>query len=141
METLTRRPKAMPSRPVAQTAPQVVVACNACRHRGDACRPGLALLGRLRMAVTAAAPGAAFEISGTACLEGCLTGHGRPCVVGWRVTSGGAWLFGDIDHADSIADLVTAVSADGSFADGPQDFGGRARRPAAVIVTREGTVQ
>ena len=91
-----------------------------------------------------------FEVSGTACLAGCVPDHGGPCVVGWRANAKATWLFGDIDPAQPIDDLVEfsrlyAALDDGwmSGRDCPPRLGDNtlARIPAALIVTREGAIQ
>ena len=46
------RPKARPYS-VAQSAPHQILVCKACRHKGDACKPGFALLKKLRDAIRA----------------------------------------------------------------------------------------
>ncbi len=135
---------------VAQTTPHQILVCKACRHEGDACKPGFALLKRLRAAISAAGLGDTFEVSGTACLAACVPDHGEPCVVGWRATEKATWLFGDIDPDQPLDDLVAFARTYAALEDGW--IGGRdlpprlcaatlARIPAAMIVTREGMIQ
>ena len=114
--------------PMPQPERHQLQVCQTCRHVGLPCGPGLALLDRLRAAIAAAGQGEGFEMSGSACLAGC----GRPCTVVWRVSAGAAWLFGDVDPAEDIEDLV-AMAGRGGTAEG--------RGPAAVIVTRAGAIQ
>jgi predicted metal-binding protein len=143
MDQDLRRPVATPTRSVAQPALHQIHLCTPCRHTGSFCAPGLSLLRQLRTAIAAAEPGEAFEVSGTARLLGCAFGDDSTCVVGWRATAKATWLFGDIDPAQPIDDLV-ALS--GQLASGEcrrSGIGGHAtaRIPAAVIVTREGAMQ
>ena len=128
------------SHAVAQSAPHQIVVCKACTHMGGACRPGLALLKELRAAISVAGLGQTFEVSGTACLPGCVLDHGQPCVVGWRATETATWLFGDIDPDQPLDDLVEFARAHGRDLPqpGPTNL---ARTPAAMIVTREGVLQ
>jgi len=123
-----------------------ILVCQACRHEGQECRPGLALLARLREAIAAAGMGEDFEVSGTVCLAGCS----RPCTVAWRANAKATWLFGDIDPEADIDDLVAfskhyAERHNGWSRAGewPPSLYDRvlARVPAAMIVTQEGTVQ
>lgn len=150
MDTLKRRPRATPPYSVAQSAPHQILVCKACKHQGSACKPGFDLLKKLRAAIAAAGLGDDFEVSGTACLAGCVPDHGGPCVVGWRATGKATWLFGDIDPAQPIDDLVAFSKLYAARADGwmnGKDCPPRlcdttlARIPAAMIVTREGTIQ
>lgn len=123
------RPHAVPpTAPMPQPARHQLLVCRDCRHMGRPCLPGLALLHRLRAAIAAAAPGEQFEISGSACLADCP----RPCTVAWRVSAGAAWLFGDVDPAAGIEDLVALAESGGPAA---------GEGPAAVIVTRAGAIQ
>ncbi|RYH95427.1 MAG: DUF1636 domain-containing protein [Acetobacteraceae bacterium] len=141
---------APPSYAVAQTAPHQILVCKACKHQGEACKPGFELLKTLRAAIAEARLSDNFEVSGTACLAGCVPAHGLPCVVGWRATAKATWLFGDIDPSQSLDDLVEfsrlyAAREDGwmSGRDLPQSLSNAtlARIPAAMIVTREGAIQ
>jgi hypothetical protein len=75
---------------------------------------------------------------------------GGPCVVGWRANAKATWLFGDIDPAQPIDDLVEFsrlyVALDDGWMSG-RDCPPRlcdntlARIPAALLVTREGAIQ
>jgi len=150
MDDKPRRPVGMPAYSVAQTAQHRILVCKACKHKGSSCEPGFALLRKLRAAIAAAGLSDDFEVSGTACFAGCVPEHGGPCVVGWRATAKATWLFGDIDPAQPIDDLVEfsrhyAAVSDGwmSGRDCPPRLCDNtlARIPAALIVTREGAIQ
>jgi predicted metal-binding protein len=150
MDESQRRPVATPAYSVAQSAPHQILVCKACKHKGQTCEPGFKLLKRLREAIATAGLDDAFEVSGTACLAGCVPDHGGPCVVGWRATAKATWLFGDIDPAQPIDDLVEFSRLYASVDDGwlsGKDCPPRlcdntlARIPAAMIVTREGALQ
>ncbi|HEY6919167.1 MAG TPA: DUF1636 domain-containing protein [Tabrizicola sp.] len=143
------RPKARPYS-VAQSAPHQILVCKACKHKGDACKPGLDLLKKLRAAIQAADLGDSFEVSGTACMAGCVPDHGEPCVLGYRATAKATWLFGDIDPDQPLDDLVAFARSYAALDDGwmtGKDLPPRlcdttlARIPAAMIVTREGIIQ
>ena len=143
------RPKARPYS-VAQSAPHQILVCKACKHKGAACKPGFQLLTKLRAAISAAGLGETFEVSGTACLAGCVPDHGEPCVVGYRATEKATWLFGDIDPDQPLDDLVafahTYAALDDGWLNGKDLPPGLcdttlARIPAAMIVTREGAIQ
>lgn len=124
-----------------------ILICQSCRHKDSPCRPGLALLEKLRAAVAQANDLAAdFEISGTACMAGC----DRPCTVAWRATGKATWLFGDIDPDADIDALVAFAKLYQRLEDGwcrAEDRPGKlatatlARIPAALIVTGEGGYQ
>ena len=144
------RPAASPPYSVAQSAPHQVLVCKACKHKGDACKPGFALLKKLRAAIEAAGLGKEFEVSGTACLAGCVPDHGEPCVVGYRATEKATWLFGDIDPDQALDELVDFARSYAALGDGwlngkdlPPGLCDTtlARIPAAMIVTREGSIQ
>lgn len=150
MDDNPRRPLATPAYRVAQSAPHQILVCKACKHKKSGRAPGFALLKKLRAAIAAAGMGDDFEVSGTACLAGCVPGHGGPCVVGWRAAAKATWLFGDIDPAQPMDDLVTfsrlyAAVEDGWMAgrDCPQHLCDNtlARIPAAMLVAREGAIQ
>ncbi|MEO5613692.1 MAG: DUF1636 domain-containing protein [Cypionkella sp.] len=124
-----------------------ILICQSCRHKDSPCRPGLALLEKLRAAV-GQAKGLAqdFEISGTACMAGC----DRPCTVAWRATGKATWLFGDIDPDADIDALVEFAALYQRLEDGwcrAADRRGKlaasalARIPAALIVMGEGHLQ
>lgn len=143
------RPKARPYS-VAQSAPHQILVCKACKHKGEACKPGFDLVKKLRAAITMADLGETFEVSGTACLAGCVPDHGAPCVVGYRATGKATWLFGDIDPDQPLDDLVEFARTYAALEDGwlnGRDLPQRlcdttlARIPAAIIVTREGALQ
>ncbi|WP_284164722.1 DUF1636 family protein [Frigidibacter sp. SD6-1] len=154
MDSLKRRRAARgtttPFYSVAQSAPHQILVCKACKHEGSSCGPGFALAKRLRAAIAAAGLAEDFEVTGTACLAGCVTEHGAPCVVGWRATAKATWLFGAIDPARPMDDLVEfsrlyAAKHDGwmSGRDCPPQLCDNtlARIPAAVIVTRDGAIR
>jgi predicted metal-binding protein len=135
---------------VAQSAPHQILVCKACKHKGDACKPGFQLIQKLRAAISVAGLGDQFEVSGTACLAGCVPDHGEPCVIGYRATEKATWLFGDIDPDQPLDDLVEFARAYAALEDGwmtgrdlPPGLSDTtlARIPAAMIVTREGSVQ
>ena len=145
-----RRPAASPPYSVAQSAPHQILVCKACKHKGEACKPGFQLLKKLRAAIAMADLGETFEVSGTACLAGCVPDHGAPCVVGYRATGKATWLFGDIDPDQPLDDLVEFARTYAALEDGwlnGRDLPQRlcdttlARIPAAIIVTREGALQ
>ncbi len=149
MDELPKGPRARPYS-VAQSAPHQILVCKACKHKDDACKPGFELLKKLRAAIQAADLGDSFEVSGTACLAGCVPDHGEPCVVGYRATEKATWLFGDIDPDQPMDDLVAFARSYAALDDGwmnGKDLPPRlcdttlARIPAAMIVTREGALQ
>jgi predicted metal-binding protein len=146
----TKRRAASPPNAVAQTAPHQILVCKACKHKNEACKPGFALLNRLRAAIATAGLGQAFEVSGTAYLANCVPDHGKPCVIGWRATEKATWLFGDIDPDQPLDDLIAFAKAYAAVQDGwmtgcdlPLSLCDTtlARIPAAMIVTREGAIQ
>jgi predicted metal-binding protein len=150
MHDSKRRPVATPAYSVAQSAPHQILVCKACKHKGEPCKPGFALLKKLRAAIDTAGLGDDFEVSGTACLAGCVPAHGEPCVVAWRATAKATWLFGDIDPDQPIDDLIEFSRLYAALDDGwcsGKDCPPRlcdntlARIPAAIIVTREGAIQ
>ncbi|MDP3523579.1 MAG: DUF1636 domain-containing protein [Hoeflea sp.] len=121
-----------------------ITVCTACRHTGSDCRPGLGLIARLRDAMDNAseATGALFEISGVACMAGC----DRPCTVAYQPTNKATYLFGDIDPADDIDDLVSFARHYASLDDGWCSSSQRpgklrqstlARIPAAMFVVEQ----
>lgn len=141
----------MPTRqPTSTRSSHRITVCVACRHNGSDCRPGLDLIARLRAAMDKAgdATGALFEISGVACMAGC----DRPCTVAYQATNKATYLFGDIDPADDIDDLVCFARNYASLEDGWCSASQRpgklrsttlARVPAAVCVVEqvEGSLQ
>lgn len=78
--------------------------CTSCKHKDRACRPGFELIDKLRKAILAAGDAIPenFEISGVACMAGC----DRPCTVAYHGSRKATYVFGDIDPADDIDDLV-----------------------------------
>ena len=150
MDSPKRLPSGAPSYTVAQSAPHQILVCKACKHRGEACAPGFQLLKRLRAAIATAGLAPDFEVTGTACLAGCVTEHGAPCVLGWRASAKATWLFGDIDPDQPFDDLIAfsklyAARQDGWLSGRDLPPGLRdttlARIPAAMIVTQEGVIQ
>ncbi|MCU0828949.1 MAG: DUF1636 domain-containing protein [Tabrizicola sp.] len=150
MDVKPKRPVASSPYSVAQSAPHQILVCKACKHKDQACKPGFELLKSLRAAVQAAGLGEDFEVSGTACLAGCVPAHGEPCVVGYRATEKATWLFGDIDPDQPLDDLVSFARIYAALEDGwmsghdlPPSLRDTtlARIPAAMIVTREGAIQ
>lgn len=89
---------------MSQTATHKITVCTSCKHKGDTCRPGYALIEKLRKAITAAGDAIPedFEISGTACMAGC----DRPCTVAYFGSRKATYLFGDIDPEQDVDDLV-----------------------------------
>ncbi|UWQ90434.1 DUF1636 domain-containing protein [Rhodobacteraceae bacterium M382] len=79
--------------------------CTSCRHKGTECRPGYELIQKLRAAIKDAGDAIpeSFEVSGVACMAGC----DRPCTVAYHGSRKATYLFGDIDPADDVDDLVT----------------------------------
>lgn len=150
MDDRPRRPVGTPAYSVVQSAPHQILVCKACKHKGSPCAPGFALIGKLRAAIAAAGLGDAFEVTGTACLAGCVPDHGGPCVVGWRADAKATWLFGGIDPALPLDDLVAFSRLYAAVDDGwmsGRDCPPRlcdntlARIPAARVVTRKGPIQ
>jgi len=116
--------------------------CTSCRLRGGTCRPGFALIERLRAAIQAAGDAISddFEISGVACMAAC----DMPCTVGYHASKKAAYLFGNIDADQDIDELVAFARLYRSHEDGW--FAGKlypeklrentlARVPSAIIVT------
>jgi predicted metal-binding protein len=119
-----------------------ITVCTSCRHKGTQCRPGYDLIEKLRQAIAAAGDTLPeeFEVSGVACMAGCE----RPCTVAYHGTKKATYLFGDIDPATDIGDLVTFARQYAYLYDGwcsSVDRPGKLRRstlarvPAALIVT------
>ena len=143
------RPQARPYS-VVQSAPHQILVCKACKHKDQACKPGFDLINKLRAAIQSAGLAEDFEVSGTACLAGCVPDHGAPCVIGYRATAKATWLFGDIDPDQSLDDLIAFAGSYAGLQDGwmtGKDLPASlvdttlARIPAAMIVTREGALQ
>lgn len=95
--------------------------CQDCPHRAGACGPGLMLLNRLQGAVATARMGPEFELTGTLAVAGCV----RPCLLAWRVSAAGAWVFGDVSEGADVDVLVAKAQA-------------APIRPAAVLMTHAG---
>ena len=132
MDNSQRRPVATPSCSVPQSGPHQILVCKACKHHGQTCEPAFRLLKTTRAAIAAAGLGDEFEVSGTACLAGCVPDHGGPCVIGVRATAKATWLFGDIDPAQQIINRLGRVDV----AEKPCRLGRRPRaydtRPAVI---------
>ncbi|WP_225027225.1 DUF1636 family protein [Xinfangfangia pollutisoli] len=123
----------------AKPAAHQIHLCQICRHTGQPCRPGLALLAQLHSAIALAGLGAGFELSGSACPTSCT----RPCTLAWRASAGAMWLFGDVAadaDIDALTDLATRCQSRAAGLDGGAG-GGAGGGPAAIIVTRAGPIQ
>lgn len=127
-----------------------ILVCQACRHTGSPCLPGIELLTKLRAAIQASGLGAAFEVSGTACLAACARRGYQPCTVAWRASEKATWAFGDIDPDADIEALVEfsrlySARENGwaKAGDWPETLQERAlaRIPAAIVVTEAGALQ
>ncbi len=121
-----------------------ITVCTSCRHKGTECRPGFELIEKLRLAIANAGDAVpeAFEISGVACMAGC----DRPCTVAYHGTKKATYLFGDIDPATDVEDLVTFAKQYAYLHDGwcsSVDRPGKLRKstlarvPAAIMVIEE----
>lgn len=121
-----------------------ITICTTCRHKGTECRPGYELIDRLRQAISRAgdAVPVEFQISGVACMAGC----DRPCTVAYHGTKKATYLFGDIDPATDIEDLVAFAQHYAYLHDGwcaSVDRPGKLRKstlariPAAIIAIEE----
>lgn len=100
------------------------------------------MLEKLRAAVAMTVLGEEFEISGMATFENCT----RPCMAAWRASAKAAWFFGDVDPGVDIEELVALAARcerEADRCDRPERpiDPAPARLPAAIIVTRVGTVQ
>ncbi|MEY1554972.1 DUF1636 family protein [Yoonia sp. R2331] len=121
-----------------------ITVCTSCRHKGTECRPGFELIEKLRLAIANAGDAVpeAFEISGVACMAGC----DRPCTVAYHGTKKATYLFGDIDPATDVEDLVAFAKQYAYLHDGwcsSVDRPGKLRKstlarvPAAIMVIEE----
>lgn len=121
-----------------------ITVCTSCRHKGTECRPGYELIERLRQAIAAAGASVpdSFEISGVACMAGC----DHPCTVAYHGTKKATYLFGDVDPATDIEDLVSFAKQYAYLHDGwcsSVDRPGKLRKstlarvPAAMMVIEE----
>lgn len=81
-----------------------ITVCTSCKHTGDTCRPGFELIEKLHAAIATSGDAISddFEISGVACMAGC----NRPCTVAYHGSRKATYLFGDIDPAQDVDDLV-----------------------------------
>jgi predicted metal-binding protein len=93
-----------------------ITVCTTCKHKGTECRPGFELIEKLRAAICAAGEAITddFEVSGVACMAGC----DRPCTVAYHGSRNATYLFGDIDPAEDIDDLVTFAAQYADLDDG-----------------------
>jgi len=125
-----------------------ITICTSCRHKGSACRPGYELIEKLRRAIARAGDAIPeeFEISGVACMAGC----DRPCTVAYHGSRKATYLFGDIDPAIDVADLVAFAQQYAYLQDGwcsSIDRPGKlrastlARVPAAMISMEDSAVR
>ncbi|AGI66669.1 hypothetical protein DUF1636 [Octadecabacter antarcticus 307] len=125
-----------------------ITVCTSCKHKGTECRPGFELIEKLRVAITAAGDAipADSEVSGVACMAGC----DRPCTVAYHGSRKATYLFGDIDPAEDIDDLVTFARQYNNLDDGwcsSVDRPGKLRKstlarvPAAMIATQASAVR
>ncbi|MEM8592666.1 MAG: DUF1636 domain-containing protein [Pseudomonadota bacterium] len=125
-----------------------ITVCTSCRHKGSTCRPGYELIEKLRRAIAAAGDAVPeeFEISGVACMAGC----DRPCTVAYHATRKATYLFGDIDPAEDVDDLVDFARQYAFLQDGwcsSVDRPGKLRKstlarvPAAIMVLEETEAQ
>ena len=125
-----------------------ITICTSCKHKGETCRPGYELIERLRAAIDAAGDTITeeFEISGVACMAGCV----QPCTIAYHSTRKATYLFGDIDPDQDIEDLVSfaqqyAVLGDSwcSSLDRPGKLRTHtlARVPAMMLAVEDSTVR
>lgn len=130
-----------------QTQHRITV-CTSCKHKGTSCRPGFDLIEKLRAAIDAAGDtiGDDFEVSGVACMAGC----DRPCTVAYHGSRKATYLFGDIDPAVDVGDLVTFAQQYAALDDGwcsSRDRPGKlrsstlARVPSAMIAVEATTIR
>ena len=125
-----------------------ITICTSCRHKGTECRPGYELIERLRQAIAAAGDAVPeeFEVSGVACMAGC----DPPCTVAYHGTKKATNLFGDIDPATDVEDLVAFAKQYAYLHDGWCSSVDRpcklrkstlARVPAAILAIENGEVR
>jgi predicted metal-binding protein len=125
-----------------------ITICTTCRHKGTECRPGFELIEKLRAAIHAAGDAISekFEVSGVACMAGC----DRPSTVAYHGSRKATYLFGDIDPAVDVDDLVTFAQQYGDLHDGWCSSGDRpgklrkstlARVPSAMIALETSDVR
>ena len=122
------RVSAVPKAPLATR--MALRQCQDCTHRGGPCLPGLRLLQRLSQAVSQAAMGPEFEITGHLDSDAC----GQPCHLLWRATEAGTWVFGDVAPEADLAALVAEATRQETAA--TPSHGGA----AAVLVARAGAL-
>ena len=115
-----------------------ITICTSCKHKGTQCRPGFELIDKLHKALAQDAVPETFEISGVACMAGC----NHPCTVAYHGTKKATYLFGDIDPAVDVEDLVAFAKQYACLHDGwcsSVDRPGKlrhttlARVPAAIL--------
>lgn len=125
-----------------------ITICTSCKHKGTECRPGFELIEKLRKAIETAGDAIPedFEISGVACMAGC----DRPCTVAYHANRKATYLFGDIDPAVDVGDLVTFAQQYAYLHDGwcsSVDRPGKLRKstlarvPSAMIVFEASSVR
>lgn len=125
-----------------------ITVCTSCRHKGTECRPGYALIAKLRAAMDAAGGAIAddFEVSGVACMAGC----DRPCTIAYHGSNKATYLFGDIDPDEDIKDLVAFAQQYSDLHDGwcsSLDRPGKLRKstlarvPSAMIAIQASSVR
>lgn len=112
---------------MSRTKTERITTCIPCRHNGQPCAPGYALLKQLRAAIAAAggAVGDDFEISGTVCNAAC----DRPCRLAYRGNCAGGYLFGDVAEGEDIDCLMALLSSDACE--------GRLMQPPAAVIALE----
>lgn len=86
-----------------------ITVCTSCRNkaRGDGPgseRPGIALIDALRGALYAAESSVPerYDVAGVACMAAC----DRPCAVAYQASGKATYVFGDIEPATDLEDLV-----------------------------------
>ncbi len=133
---------------MGQVSKHHIFICTSCKHKGSTHRPGYELIRKLRAAIDAAGGPLAddFSISGVACMAACDT----PCTVGYQAEKKAAYLFGDIEPEQDIAELVAFARLYQSYEDGwfpgkiyPEKLRNHtlARVPAMTIGVADGIVQ
>ena len=90
--------------------------CTSCKLKGTGQRPGHALINGLRSAFKTLGKefGADFDVSGVACMAGC----DRPCTVAFHGNNKATYLFGDMDPAKDVDDLITFAQHYAQLEDG-----------------------
>ena len=93
-----------------------ITVCTSCKRKGTQQRPGYELIEKLRGAIRAADDAATndFDVAGVACMAGCE----RPCAVAYHGTGKATYLFGDMDPAEDVGDLLTFANHYAALDDG-----------------------